>query len=205
MGDRRRWTPEAVVQSLRRRVDRGLPVSYRAVQKSDRPLLAAARYHFKSWDAALTAAGLKPVDARARPLWTKERVIAVLKKHRRGGADMSWSAAISGPSELKRAAFASIRKRMFGNWARALRAAGVDVDEHARQRLWSREEVAWELRQRHADGLPMNSAAVQHDDAGLHSAARRYFKRYDLALRAARLSPASHRLRKSARRRHVSS
>ena len=98
---------------------------------------------------------------------------------------------------MGKAAFASLQPRLFGQWHRALHAAGLDADEITQYRNWDRATVVFELKSRKSDREPLNSGALQRDDPGLHAAAVRYFGAYDKALKAAKLDPLALRLRKS--------
>lgn len=89
-------------------------------------LAAAAHRYFGSMRAARTAAGLPQL----RPHWTRERVIAVLRK---------WS--FRGVSDIPRGLREQC-KRFFGGVVAARAAANVSVA----RRLWSRERVIAELR-----------------------------------------------------------
>jgi hypothetical protein len=91
---------------------------------------------------------------------------------------------------LARAAFASLQPRLFGRWARALSAAGLDADDVSLYRVWDRNTVVFEIRSRYQADEPLHSGAAQKDDPGLHSAALRHFGSWERALRAARLNPA---------------
>lgn len=166
-------------------------------------LLAAAKYHFGSYAAALNAAGIDPGSVLARPRWTKQQIIRVIKHARRRGLDLHWSAVVRRSGELRRAAFAAIRPSMFGTWGRAMQAAGLDEDSVRCYRSWSRILVLTELRSRRHEGLDLASATLHADDAGLHAAAVRLFGSYSKALLAARVSPAEVRKRRVWSRRRV--
>lgn len=198
---RRRWDKPSILKALRaaRRQRGAAALSWRALATRNRPLVAAATYHFGSLASALTAAGIDAKATSRKPIWTKDRVIRAIKHARRKGRDLSWGATIARPGPLRRAAFAG--KRLFGSWARALHVAGVDIDEWRRYYHWDRHTVAFDLRQRKANGDAMNSGAVQADEPALHAAAIRYFKTFDAALKAAKLDPARVRVRKKVRRR----
>src|SRR6185436_16276045 len=120
-----------------------------------------------------------------QPRWTKAQIITLIKQARRRGEDLHWSAVINRDDELARAAFASIQSRLFGSWARALHAAGLHADDVSLYRVWDRNTICFELRERYRDGEPLNSGDVQKDEPALHAAAVREFERYDRALRAA--------------------
>lgn len=183
------WTRIRILQALRRLDQSGADLSYNALARARQPLLSAAAYHFGSYRSALGQAGIEYTDHLRRPRWTKKRIIALIKRARREGADLSWSAATRRGDDLSRAAFAALQPRLFGRWARALHAAGLDADDVSRYHTWDRNTVVFELRARRRDEEPLNSASLQRDHPALHAAAVRYFGTYERALRAARLNP----------------
>ncbi len=191
------WNKERIVKELRRRHKAGGELSYNAVARKAQSLVSAASYHFGSYRAAIEAAGMSYKDVMRRPKWDKATIIKILKKARRDGEDLSWSAVTRRRDELGRAAFASLQDRLFGRWDRALQAAGLDADELSAYRRWSRDSIVFELRQRHQDGEAINSGAMQSEDAGLHAAAVRHFGSYDAGLRAARIDPDKVRRRRT--------
>lgn len=192
------WTQTSILAELRRRHRSGATLAHRALREKNRPLANAAAYHFGTYAQALAAAGIDAKIVRKRPLWTKDRIIKAIKAARKAKRDLCWSCVVKRGGPLSRAAFAAIRPTMFGSWARALQVAGVDADGYRRYRTWDRASVAFDLKQRYADDESVNCAAVQNEDPGLYSAAVRYFGRFDLALKAARLVPRKIRQRKPA-------
>lgn len=196
-----RWDKASILARLRQLHRRGVDLSYNAMSRRHQAVLSAAAYHFSSYRAAVQKAGIDYAGVTRRPRWTRQRIIALIKQARRKEQDLHWSAVIRRRDELGKAAFASLQKRLFGSWARALHAAGLHAEEISLYRAWDRHEVTWELRARRADHAPLNSGDVQKDDPALHAAAVRYFKSYDKALRAARINPVKvrKRLRRSKR------
>lgn len=190
------WDKDRIIRELCKLHRAGKSLSYSDLSRHAQSLLSASAYHFGSYHKALEQAGIDYTEQLQRPRWTKARIIAMVKKGRRDGEDLHWSAVTKRGDELSRAAFASLQPRLFGSWVRALHAAGLDAEEVARYRNWDRNLVSFELRSRHQNGDALGSGALQKDDAGLHAAAIRYFGSYDKALRAAKLNPNSHRLRK---------
>lgn len=195
-----RWTPELILNELSRLHARGTPLGYRALSISNQPLVSAAAYHFGSFKKAVEQAGFVYADISGRPRWTKERVIRQIKAARRAGQDLSWTAVTAKDTPLRRAAYVAIQKRMFGGWPRALQVSGIDGDESCRYQTWDKTSVVLELKQRHADGKPMNSASVKRQEPSLHAAALRYHKSFDAALRAAGFEPSKVRQRRKPRR-----
>ena len=190
-----RWTEATILAELKQRHRRGATLAHRALREKDRSLANAAAYHFGSYAAALSAAGIPAATIRKRPLWTKDRIIKVIKAARKAKRDLCWSCVVKRGGPLSRAAFAAIRPTMFGSWARALQVAGVDADDYRRYRTWDKESVAFDLKQRYADDEAVNCGAVQAEDPGLYAAAVRYFGSFDRALKAARLMPNKVRVR----------
>jgi hypothetical protein len=190
------WTRPRIIQSLRRLHRAGADLSYNALARLRPALVSAAAYHFASYRSALDYAGIDYAQHRRRPRWTKRRIIALIKQARRAGDELHWSAVTRRGDELTRAAYASLQRRLFGRWPRALHAAGLDADEVTRYHAWDRNRVLFELRARRRDGDALNSAGLQEDDPALHAAAVRYFGTYERALRAAHVDPARVRMRR---------
>jgi hypothetical protein len=107
-----------------------------------------------------------------------------------------WSAVTKRNDQLSRAAFASLQTRLFGKWVRALHAAGLDANDVSIYRVWDRNTVLFELRERRSNDDTLNSADVQRDEPALHAAIIRHFQSHDRALRAAGTNPADVRQRR---------
>lgn len=191
-----RWDKASILRRIKQLHRAGADLSYNAMTRRHQALLSAAAYHFGSYRAAVLKAGIDYAMVTRRPRWTRQRIISLIKRARRSDQDLHWSAVIARGDELSKAAFASLQKRLFGSWARALHAAGLHADEIGLYRDWDKHEIAWELRARRAECLPLNSGDVQKDDPALHAAAIRYFKTYDRALRAAKIRPSTVRKRR---------
>lgn len=191
------WTKASIVQKLRQLDKAGQKLSYSQLAKRNQKLLSAAVYHFGSYRSAVEKAGIDYANHLRRPHWTKQNIIALIKKAKRKGTDLHWSAVSKRRDELGRAAFASLQPRLFKTWARALHAAGLDADEVQRYRHWNPQSIAFELRSRAAARDAVNSGAVQAEDPSLHAAALRHFKSFDKALAAARIDPDAHRRRQA--------
>ena len=190
------WTRESILRELRRLHKAGSDLSYNGLARRQQALVSAAAYHFGSYSDAVAKAGIEYAEVLRRPRWTKPRIIALIKKAKRAGEDLNWSAVTKRRDELGKAAFASLQPRLFGRWDRALAAAGLDADDVARYRKWDKQSILYELKCRAKEGEPMNSGAVQSQDPGLHAAAVRQFGSHDKALKAAKLDPAESRLRR---------
>jgi hypothetical protein len=189
------WDKPEILQTLKKLHKDGKDLSYTQLAKRMQPLVSAAAYHFGSYRAAVEKAGIDYADVVRRPRWTKQHIIKLIKQAKREGDDLHWSAVTKRGDELGRAAFASLQKRLFGSWDRALHGAGLDADEISQYRKWDKNGIVFELKGRFREKEPLNSGAVQKEDPGLHAAAVRHFGSYDAALRAAKVDPAKIRRR----------
>lgn len=192
-----RWTKQRIIDEIQKLAKRNQPLAYTRVAKKQQSLLSAGAYHFGSWPKAVEAAGVWYADQTRRPYWTIQRVIAVIKTARKQQKDLHWGAVSKRKDTLGRASHAAVQKRLFGSWARALQASGVDPDEVAMYRRWDKPSLAFELRSRAADDEVLNAGDLQKEDAGLHAACLRHFGSYSAALKAARLNPEKIRRRRT--------
>jgi hypothetical protein len=190
------WTDVRIIRELRGLNRSGKKISYNALAKTHQALLSAAAYHFGSYRRAVQQAGLDYANVLRRPWWTRKKIIELIKKARRKGEDLHWSAVSRRGDLLGKGALASLQPRLFGKWSRALHAAGLDADDISRYQRWDRNTVVFELKGRAKDGEVMSSGALQKENAALHAAAVRYFHSYDAALKAARLDPSDFRQRR---------
>ncbi|MGD0540436.1 MAG: hypothetical protein ABSB33_02850 [Tepidisphaeraceae bacterium] len=190
------WSKTEILKEIRRLHKTGGDLSYNGRARAMQALVSAAAYHFKSYRRAVEQAGIDYATVLRRPRWTRGKIIALIKSARRRGEELHWSAVTRRRDELGKAAFAALQPRLFGNWHRALHAAGLDADEVSRYRHWDRNSIVFELKSRYRDDEPLSSGALQADDPGLHAAAIRHFGAYDAALRAANFDPRKIRRRR---------
>jgi hypothetical protein len=190
------WDRPRILRMIKQLHARGRDLSYSRMARAKQALVSAAAYHFGSYRRAVEKAGIDYARVMRRPRWTKPAIIRLIKQARREGEDLHWSAVSGRRDELGRAAFASLQRRLFGSWDRALHAAGLDADQISIYRKWSQSAIVADLKERHRDDEPLNSGHLQREDPGMHAAAIRHFGSYDGALRAAGLNPARLRQRR---------
>ena len=190
------WDKPRIIAELQRLHKAGQDLSYNAMAKRKQSLVSAAAYHFGSYRRAIEKSNIDYQDVLRRPRWSKQSIIALIKKARRDDIPLHWSAVTQRRDELGKAAFASLQPRLFGRWDRALQAAGMDAGDVSQYRAWDKNTVLFDLKSRAADSEALNSGALQKEDAGLHAAAVRHFGSYEAALKAAKLDPDALRLRK---------
>lgn len=168
-------------------------------------LVQAARRHFGSWSKAVIAAGVDPARLRRVAPWTKERILEAILTRALNNEPL-------GSRSTRPRSLAEAGSRVFGSWASALAAAGVDPKRYACERLrtvgmpdrtsrrttrtvhargtrWSSEGVLEAIHTRLREERRMNSAAVRKDDEPLYRAAKRCYGSWHSALAAAGLNP----------------
>src|SRR5436305_2928205 len=135
------WNKQRIAEELRKLHKAGWDLSYNALAKRKQSLVSAAAYHFGSYRKAIEHAHIPYDEVLRRPRWTKQAIISTIKKARRSGEELHWSAVTKRRDELGKAAFASLQPRLFGRWDRALHAAGLHADDVSCYRNWDRSTI----------------------------------------------------------------
>ena len=171
----KRWSKERVVQSIRSRLAEVGPVPLAGL--GDKKLSSVAWKHFGSWAKAVEAAGLAdriPVRTPHKR-WSRPEVLMIIREGHASG--------ISLPDLAKKElGLVSSARRHFGQWRLAVEAAGLEPT----RRIWSREMIIDEIKQRCADGKSLRSA--DRSNIRLVGAAGRHFGSWTAALQAAGVS-----------------
>lgn len=111
------WTPETVISHIRELMAEGVDLNVKVICQKHDYVHQAARKIFKTWDAALIAAGLNPDKirkAKPRGWWTKERTLSVIRE--------LFSKDIVPTQETHPRVYAAALKN-FGSWKKAVEAA----------------------------------------------------------------------------------
>lgn len=146
--------PEAVLEAIRQRHQKGLPMAGQSVKKQmeGKILHRDARRYFKSWMHALNAAGLNkkgvpfpPPRPRPEnlPAPTFDEILAFARQRHAEGRPMSAEACRADP-EARRYVVAAIK--LVGKWAAVLSAAGIPAPEYKRIRHTSHSPFSLESR-----------------------------------------------------------
>ena len=173
IADERRWTEQRVLEQIRARHERGLPLGGRGTPAS---LSSAGHRLFGSWNAALQAAGF---PAQRRPAKHIRRsaqdVVRELQRRQAQGLPLTSTAdpGLYGAATAK-----------FGSWCDALEAAGIPCK---RRQTWSKEQILEQLRRWGAEGRFDNSTWLE--DRTFAYAAYRLFGSWPAALVAAGILP----------------
>lgn len=198
-----RWDRNKIRDMLRKLHRKGIDLSYNALARRHQSLVSAANYHYGSFRQAVEMTGLDYARIRRKPKWTRPKVIGLMKRAHRAGADLSWRAVTARGDELAHAAMAAVHPQLFGNWNAALDAAGINPRRVSRYRRWTRDSIVAEFKRRADRNWPVNAGHMQVQLPGLYGAATRLFGSYNKALVRAGIDPASVRQRRDWSRRKV--
>lgn len=184
-----RWTKRRIVEQIQERYVRGQPLQF--VGFKDKPLGYAAKRHFGSWHAAVSAAGLAsrgppPVVTRT---WSPEAVLEAIREQ---------SAAAKPNAFIWKSdtGLYSVAKKHFGTWRNAVAVAGLQPAH----RRWTKDLVIQEITARHMQGLSLSSGDPARD-IRLIAAALRYFGSWRAAKAAAGLKAIDQRPKNQTRNR----
>lgn len=124
-----RWTREMVILRIRELHARGSDLSWSVISSHEGdPALAAAAVRvnlgFGTWHDAVTQAGLDYDQVARYRHWTPERVVEEIQRLAALKAPLSSKLVQKNHAPLYNAA-----KRRFGQWDKALEAAGLDPDK----------------------------------------------------------------------------
>ena len=129
-----RWTRKRVLDALRNRVRRGEPV---AMARLDVPLRDAIARRYGKWTTAMRRARLDPKAYRLNLRWDEADVVAAISKRHKAGEVLHGARVEEEAPDLYRAGFG-----LFGNWGKALAAAGFDPVAHRVPKKWNLDHAA---------------------------------------------------------------
>lgn len=182
----RRWSQESVIETLLALHEERRFANLSDLRDRFPRLYGACCRHFGSGLAAVEAAGIDyerlVVEESGR--WTKRRIIETIQQRYEQGETLCRNAILRDEPELSRFCFAA--NHHFGNWGKALAAAGLEPDKiRNRDGLWPRAKVLAEIRRRHEQGKLLNTDAMLRENLTLHAAGRRHFGTWEQAVQSA--------------------
>ena len=178
-----RWSKDEIALEILRLYAAREELNYGSVQAKHLKLLRAATRYFGSWQEAIEFAGLNYDEIRRYRVWSEDKIIQRIRKYHREGKDLSWrhvSTVLDPPP-----AAAAIRNQRFGNWRKALDAAGLNYDEIRRHRYWDDKLVVEGLKELAKSGKSLRVSDVAEENPALVAAARRRFEGWYEAVQAA--------------------
>lgn len=179
-----KWNKERVIEEIKMIPKADLWFVY----KNNIALHSAARREFGSWKKAVEAAGydyeeINELADTTYTSWTKEKIVRMIREL--SPEQLSYRNMTKEHLLLYSAAY-----RKFGNWANALRVAGIDeviITKCFKNKKWSSETILKEIRERYRRGEKLSSGFMQQHHPSLFSAAYRRFGSWGEAVDAAGL------------------
>lgn len=146
------WNLERVVNELRQLHAGGELITHAALRAAGYgALVSAAERHVGSFTRAIKLAGIEP----ARQLWTRERVVAEIKRLHEQGVALSSEQLMHGG----RAGLVQAARKHFGSWRDAVTAAGAPRFKRGRWKTW--DQIRKQLRELHRNGARLTIAALE--------------------------------------------
>jgi hypothetical protein len=146
------WSLERVVSELQQLQAEGEVITYAALRAAGfGALLSAAERYAGSFSRAIQLAGIEPV----RPLWTRDRVLAEVKRLHHEGVELNSQQLTNNDH----AGLVQAARRHFGSWPDAVVAGGAPPFKRGRWKTWP--QIRDRLRELHRRGMRMTIAAVE--------------------------------------------
>lgn len=177
---RRHWTREKVIAEIRKLEADDVPLSGEWIAQHHCALHQAALKFFpKSWMKALRAAGFNPLDHKKRKgRWTTKKAAAWVQERIKTGRSLLGRDA---PRNLLDFVVKVLKKR----WTDYIESFKIPYPGVKKCRDWSKKKVLEEIRRLAAQGQPTNLRSVALESQALIHQARKHFKGWDAARRAA--------------------
>lgn len=188
----RAWTKEALVTAVIERAAKGLSIGGGDVCVADRGLYNAANRLLgrHSWAKARVLAGFDPIDPRPWKVWDTAKVRAEVRRLHEHGVPLNTSAIVAnGHTKLLAAGI-----KVFGSWARAIRAAGLDYSKIRKSRMnwWTRPRILMCIRLLERRGIRLSHRDIQKSHCALLGSAVARFGSWSQAVEAAGISYQRH-------------
>ncbi len=180
----RKWDRNTIVRHIMELEAKGEPI-YSSYVKTHYPLLHQAAFRkFGNWENAVRTAGYDYNKVRRYQFWSKKKIVAEIRNAWKKGEDLSWR-EFSNSSCYSALAAAALKKRYFGSWQAALKAADISHESVSRYMQWNEERIKLKILAYKKRGLPLSLEFIRNNDSRLYYAARRRFGSWQSALKAA--------------------
>src|SRR3989344_432225 len=188
-----KWTAEMIISAVKERHDSGKSMRYLDVAKDgDRRIYNAAMTVFgdRGWEKARTLAGIPATDPDPRIIWTKETIVDEIHRLQKSGIALNHASLQENGLE----SFRTGARKVFGSWAKAIAAAGLNYDEirKIRRGFWSAEEVKKQIKLLETQGVRLNSQYIQANHTALFAASLVHYGCWSRAVEAAGISYRKH-------------
>jgi hypothetical protein len=182
---RPRWTKGTIIALIKSARRRGVALHWSAVShrrdELGRAAFAALQPRlFGAWHRALQAAGLDADDVAQYRRWDRNTILFELKSLARDDESMNSGALQKEDPGLHAAAV-----RHFGDYDRALRAAGLEPARVRRRLRWKKQDVIKAIKSAARSGGSLSDSNVRRQFPALYGASIRLFGKFTAARRAA--------------------
>ncbi|MEW6103334.1 MAG: hypothetical protein AB1630_05885 [bacterium] len=202
-----------IIQVIKKMKREGKGIHQRSIMKNFPSLLYAIRKHFgeknkslkEGWEKAVRAAGFLPEKERKwekNILWSKSKIIQVIKKMKREGKGIHQRSIMKNFPSLLYA-----MKRYFGEnkstkegWEKAVRAAGFLPEKETKKKSWSKSKIIQAIKKMKREGKEIHQTSIMKNFPSLLYAIRKHFgggkslkEGWEKAVRAAGFLPEKER------------
>jgi hypothetical protein len=125
----KKWPRGRILEEIRIRADAGLSVSSSVIEEQMSGLWDAARREFGTWPRAVALAGIEYPSREWSWKWPRSRILEAIQDRNRKGQSL-----VNGDVRREVKGLSDAARRGFGNWAKALKAAGVHPGKGANPR-----------------------------------------------------------------------
>ena len=143
---KKKWTPEAIKNHIVARNEKE-PLNSHYYAKKYPSVYAAAERLFGSWGNAVEAAGIDYVSVRKYNVWSKQRIIVLIREKYEAGDPLSSQYAQNYCKSLYMACI-----HRFGSWGAAIEAAGLDYSKIRLRRKMNADQIRDEIVQLYESG-----------------------------------------------------
>jgi len=148
-------------------------------------LLFAAVHYFKNWGVAVTSAGIDYSKVRREDVWSKKRIINLLKRYKKKKESFRYNEFQRKHPKLFAAACYH-----FGSWKNALSVIGMDYSKVKKLKTWNREKIKRKINFLYRKGDALYYQGMRESgDISLISTASFCFGNWGKAVLALRASP----------------
>jgi hypothetical protein len=174
------WTKEIVITEIQKMHRNGQTLSVGYVCRKFGPVYYAACKQFRTWQAAIEAAGFDYDGILAQKRWSKGRVIQEIKKRVKNGLQVSSREAMEQDANLYQAG-----ARHFGDWYSAVEAAGFPRSSITKWEKWTRGRILEEIKRLAKEGEDLSLGYNYDNRSRLLASATRYFGTWENAIHEA--------------------
>ena len=150
------WDREEVIAQIKYRHRLSQDISYVGVLEEFPHLLFAAVHYFKNWGVAVTSAGIDYSKVRREEVWSRKRIIRLLKRYKKKGEGFRYNEFERRHSKLFAAACYH-----FGSWKNALSVIGIDYNKVKKFTSWNREKIKRKILSLYRRRLDLSYSAMR--------------------------------------------